>query len=318
MPKFNTIAVVGVGLIGASLAAAFKKSDSNIKILAVDQDQYTIKKAEDLKIIDQGFLEIKDNLKEAELIFVAVPVSKITEVIKEIDSGSSRAQLIVDAGSTKKEVLKKAQELLQKSSKSFIGAHPMAGSHKSGIDWHDPELFAGAPFILTPVLEDNFASGNSDNNTFFAEESEIINNLAADKREALLALKELIEKIGARTYIISAEAHDRCTALVSHLPHILSSALVNMLNLEKDSTDLLKLAGGGFRDMTRIAGSSPELWQDIILSNSRNLIDLIEKYIDELEDLKTYLEENDKQKIYKFLAEAADLKKEQVNQKKNK
>lgn len=310
MPKFNTIAVVGVGLIGASLAAAFKKSDSDLKILAVDQDQYTIKKAEDLKIIDKGFLEIKDNLKEAELIFVAVPVSKITDVIKEIDKGSNSSQLIVDAGSTKKEVLKKAQQLLKNSSRSFIGAHPMAGSHKSGIDWHDAELFAGAPFILTPILENKSKSTEADENTFFNKESEIINNLDENKREELLALKELIENIGARTYIISAEEHDRCTALVSHLPHLLSSALVNMLNLEKDNTNMLKLSGSGFRDMTRIAGSSPELWQDIILSNHENLIELIEKYIRELEELKADLEKNDEQKIFEFLAEAAELKKD--------
>jgi len=310
MPKFNTIAVVGIGLIGASLAAAFKKSDSNLKILAVDQDQYTIKKAEDLKIIDKGFLEIKDNLKEAELIFVAVPVSKITDVIKEIDRGSNNKQLIVDAGSTKKEILKKAEQLLEKSSKTFIGAHPMAGSHKSGIDWHDPDLFVEAPFILTPLIDDKPADNEVNENTFFNKESEIINNLEENKKEELLALKELIESIGARTYIISAEEHDRCTALVSHLPHLLSSALVNMLNLEKDNTNMLKLSGSGFRDMTRIAGSSPELWQDIILSNNNNLIDLIEKYIRELEELKADLEKNDEQKIFDFLAEAAELKKD--------
>lgn len=310
MPKFNTIAVVGIGLIGASLAAAFKKSDSNLKILAVDQDQYTIKKAEDLKIIDKGFLEIKDNLKEAELIFVAVPVSKITDVIKEIDRGSNNKQLIVDAGSTKKEILKKAEQLLEKSKKTFIGAHPMAGSHKSGIDWHDPDLFVEAPFILTPLIDDKPARNEVNENTFFNKESEIINNLEENKKEELLALKELIESIGARTYIISAEEHDRCTALVSHLPHLLSSALVNMLNLEKDNTNMLKLLGSGFRDMTRIAGSSPELWQDIILSNNNNLIDLIEKYIRELEELKADLEKNDEQKIFDFLAEAAELKKD--------
>jgi prephenate dehydrogenase len=310
MPKFNTIAVVGIGLIGASLAAAFKKYDANLKILAVDQDKYTIKKAEDLKIIDKGFLEIKDNLKKADLIFVAVPVSKITDVIKEIDKGSSASQLIVDAGSTKKEVLIKAQQLLKNSSKNFIGAHPMAGSHKSGIDWHDPELFRGAPFILTPVLEDFSDSSDSTKNTFFNKESEIINNLDAKKGEELMTLKELIENIGAKTYIISAEEHDKCTALVSHLPHLLSSALVNLLNLEKDNTNMLKLSGSGFRDMTRIAGSSPELWQDIILSNNKNLIDLIEKYIGELEELKTDLENNDQQKIFKFLAKAAELKKD--------
>lgn len=304
MHKFNTIAVVGVGLIGASLAAAFKKLDCNIQLIGVDRDSSSIRKAEDLKIIDKGFTEIKDNLKEADLIFIAVPVSKIEGVIKEIDQGSSRKQLLVDAGSTKVEVIEAAEKILADSSKTFIGAHPMAGSHNSGIDWHNSELFKGAPFILTPVIS------SADEG---AEAEQILAELSQEKKEQLLELKNLIKAIGAKCYILSAEEHDKCTALLSHLPHLLSSALVNLLAEEDDYKALNRLSGNGFKDMTRIAGSSAELWEDIILSNRKNLVLLIDQYIEELSHLKADLENNQHSKVFAFLDKAAKIKRKLDN-----
>ncbi|TDO95045.1 prephenate dehydrogenase [Halanaerobium saccharolyticum] len=288
MPNFEKIAVVGIGLIGASLAAALKKTGPDLKITAVDRSAESIKKAEKLGIIDQGFTEIKDNLKDQDLIFIAVPVAAVPAVIREIKEGSDSQQLLVDAGSTKKEIMLQAAQILEDSSKIFIGGHPMAGSHKSGIDWHDPELFKEAPFILTPWLDGE--------------------QQGEEKKELLQQLKVLIEKIGARVHIISAAEHDRCTAYLSHLPHLLSSALVNLSQQKDFNSEFFELSGSGYRDMTRIAGSSPELWQDIILSNRENLAELIEKYIAELKELQQDLENNDQEKVYNFLARAAEIK----------
>ncbi|RAK09855.1 prephenate dehydrogenase [Halanaerobium saccharolyticum] len=287
MPNFEKIAVVGVGLIGASLAAALKKAEPDLKITAVDRSTETIQKAEKLGIIDQGFTEIKDNLKDQDLIFIAVPVAAISTVIREIKEGSDSQQLLVDAGSTKKEIMLQAAEILEGSSKIFIGGHPMAGSHKSGIDWHDPDLFRDAPFILTPWLD--------------GEQQE-------QKNELLQQLKVLIGKIGANVHLISAAEHDRCTAYLSHLPHLLSSVLVNLSQKQEFNGEFFELSGSGYQDMTRIAGSSAELWQDIILSNRKNLAELIEKYISELKELQQDIENNDQNKIYDFLARAAEIK----------
>lgn len=302
MPKFEKIAVVGIGLIGASLAAALKKSEPALKITAVDRSAESIQKAEKLGIIDQGFTEIKDNLEDQDLIFIAVPVAAIPAVIREINDGSSTRQLLVDAGSTKKEIMLQAAEILKGSQKIFIGGHPMAGSHKSGIDWHDPQLFEDAPFILCPKLqpenqlsEGELKAGDS------AKNSDL-------ESELLQQLKELIGKIGARVHIISAAEHDRCTAYLSHLPHLLSSALVNLSEQQDFNNQFFQLSGSGYRDMTRIAGSSAELWQDIILSNRKNLAELIEKYILELKELQSDLENNEQDKIYKFLKRAAEIK----------
>jgi prephenate dehydrogenase len=223
-------------------------------------------------------------------------------VIREINEGSSARQLIVDAGSTKKEIMLQAAEILKESQKIFIGGHPMAGSHKSGIDWHDPDLFKDAPFILTPQLqgETQLLNGELKSNAS-TRKSDI-------EKELLQQLKTLIENIGARVHIISAAEHDRCTAYLSHLPHLLSSALVNLSEQQNFKKEFFELSGSGYRDMTRIAGSSAELWQDIILSNRANLADLIADYIVELKELQSNLENNEQDKIYKFLARAAAIK----------
>jgi len=299
MPEFKKIAVVGVGLIGASLAAALKKSDPKLEITAVDRSAETIKKAKKLGIIDRGFSEIADNLKDQDLIFIAVPVAAIPTVIRKIKEGGESQQLLVDAGSTKKEVMIQAAEILKDSQKIFIGGHPMAGSHKSGIDWHNSELFKGAPFILTPWLEEQ--------QEISEQKLEKSSELSL-KLELLRQLEDLIEKIGARVHIISAAEHDHCTAYLSHLPHLLSSALVNLSQQQNFKGEFFELSGSGYRDMTRIAGSSAELWQDIILSNRDNLAELIGNYINELKELKKDLENNDQNKIYKFLAKAAEIK----------
>lgn len=293
MPNFKKIAVVGVGLIGASLAAALKKKQDKIEITAVDRDWKTIEKAQKLEIIDQGFTEIKNNLKEAELIFITVPVAAIPTVIKEIRDGSKNKQLLVDAGSTKKEIMLQAEAILKNSKKIFIGGHPMAGSHKSGLDWHDSKLFERAPFILTPWLKPA------------TKKSEILNSKISKDLEQL---QDLIEKIGAKVHLISAVEHDQCTAYLSHLPHLIASALVNLSQKTKFKKDFFELSGSGYQDMTRIASSSPELWQDIILTNKRNLVDLLEKYIVEMKKLKLDLEHDDQNEIYNFLLKAAEIK----------
>ncbi|ADQ13842.1 prephenate dehydrogenase [Halanaerobium hydrogeniformans] len=304
MPSLKKIAVVGVGLIGASLAAAFKKYLGNVKVLAVDQDAEVIKKAEKLEIIDRGYTEIAANLNEAEVVFIAVPVAKIGTVVKELADDSLKNQLIVDAGSTKKAVMLEAREFLKNTSQRFIGGHPMAGSHKSGIDWHQADLFVDAPFILTPVIENPAGKDLNHNQS----EAEFLSSLSSGEKEDLEILKDIVEKIGAKSYLMSAESHDRRTAFVSHLPHLLSSGLVNLIAQQQNRSNFLELAGSGFADMTRIAGGSAELWQDIILSNRENIVKALTEYQEILEEIKITLESDEQQGLYTFLARAAEIK----------
>lgn len=310
MLKFKKAAVIGIGLIGASLAAALKKAEAELEILAVDQNEASIEKAANLGIIDSGFTEINDNLAEAEIIFIAVPVASIAELLFEIKELSPKKQIIVDTGSTKKEVMTAAGDILQSSEKIFIGGHPMAGSHNSGIDWYNPDLFQQSPFILCPWINEEEKKRSKNQLNFNFKNLKAFNSEVKllEKKAALKATKNLLNKIGAKIYFISAEEHDRCIAYLSHLPHLLSSALVNLSEENFFKKDLFSLAGGGYQDMTRIAGSSAELWRDILMTNSENLSILIEKYIAELKELQTNLKNNRKEEVYNFLTAAAEIK----------
>ncbi|MGM0602141.1 MAG: prephenate dehydrogenase [Bacillota bacterium] len=283
MKEFKEIAVVGVGLIGGSLAAAFRKNSICDKIIGVDIDEENLLKAKKMNIIDEGYIEIGDNLNNSDLIIVAAPVANIIKILGKLNNYEKKEQIIIDTGSTKKEILKKAEKIFSgQKNKTFIGGHPMAGSEKSGVKFADPELFVKAPFILTPPQ-------NMD-------------------RKVTEKITKILEMIGSRVYIIDAEEHDRCAAILSHLPHLASSVLLNTVCSEREKEKLYRLAGSGFQDMTRIAGGSPELWQDIFWTNRDNLGDVLGKYIKNLETIKEKLNSDDKNGIYKILKEAADNK----------
>lgn len=314
MPKFKKAAVVGVGLIGASLAAALKKTAADIEIIGIDKDPKTIEKAENMGLIDQGFTEIADHLAEAEIIFLAVPVALIRELLVEIEAGSSNEQLIVDTGSTKLEIMEKAAAVFSESEKIFIGGHPMAGSHQSGIDWHQPDLFKNSPFILCPWLDE--AEKKRENNELNPN-SKKLKSLEAEmklleKQTALKKLRNLLTEIGSEVHLISAAEHDRCTAYLSHLPHLLASALVNLSSEDEFKKDFFAFVGSGYQDMTRIAASSADLWRDIIMTNKDNLAGLLKKQIAQLKKLQSKLENDQAAEIYNFLKEAAELKNEQL------
>lgn len=283
MREFKEIAIIGVGLIGGSLAAAFRKRAICEKIIGIDVNKEHLIKAEKMNIIDKGYLEIGDNLKNSDLIIIAAPVAKILTILDELKGEGQKKQIIIDVGSTKKEIVKKAEKIFsQKNKKVFIGAHPMAGSEKSGVEFADPDLFQNAPFILTPDSKTD--------------------------RDSVDRVKKVLNKLGSRIYIITAEEHDRCAALLSHLPHLLSAVLLNTVSRDRENEKLNKLAGSGFHDMTRIAGGSPQLWQDIFWTNKDNLKNVLEKYISELEKIKESLNSEDKDGLYYLLKEAADNK----------
>ncbi|WP_245750903.1 prephenate dehydrogenase [Halanaerobium salsuginis] len=312
MLNFKKIAVVGLGLIGASLAAALKEINPTLTIIGIDNKETTLKTALNRGFIDTGYLEISKEVLTAELIFIAVPVASIGSIIAEIEALGSADQLLVDLGSTKVEVMKQAAEILAASSRVFIGGHPMAGSDKSGIKAVNQDLFKNAAFILTPgahlAEEDKSHSEQispiSKNDLSLSAEKLIINQLSQVEKDYLTDLKELIIELGARPYILRAVTHDQWTAYLSHFPHLLSASLVNLV----PEANILELAGSGYQDMTRIAGSSPELWLDIIFSNRINLIELLTAYQKELADLKKLLVDSDQTQILEFLKTAAAKK----------
>ncbi|MBN2092384.1 prephenate dehydrogenase [candidate division KSB1 bacterium] len=262
---FKRICIIGTGLIGGSLALAFKRHRIGEQILGVDQPEIC-KQLKQAEIVDQAFSldEIQEVIPTSDLIILATPINQIFNLLPEIARRVNPNCLVTDVGSTKKEIVSRASGLFQNGA-FFLGGHPMAGSASKGFMAADPFLFENCYYILTPN------SGLPD--------------------MVVTAFSMVIEKIGAKVLLLDAELHDRIAASISHLPQILAVTLVNLAaKRDLENPYYLKMAAGGFRDMTRIASSPFTIWEDICNSNQRNILELIDSFIAELDAVKEYLQ----------------------------
>ncbi|MFX3674712.1 MAG: prephenate dehydrogenase [Paenisporosarcina sp.] len=257
------VLIVGLGLIGGSLALALRKHP-NINIIGFDHDTHTVRKAKKLGIIHDMAFHVKEAAQLADIIIFATPVNATLQFLNEVQDWTLKKQvLLTDTGSTKNSIMEKAKILNQKGI-SFIGGHPMAGSHKSGVEAAKAHLFENAYFMLTPLEN---------------EEEENIKRL-----ESLLSLTK------GKIVRVSAKEHDHMTAVVSHFPHIVAASLVHQLSEENEHFPFTKqLAAGGFRDITRIASSNPIMWRDITIQNRHELIKQMTKWQMEMETVKNLL-----------------------------
>lgn len=266
MDPFNTIAIVGVGLMGGSLAMALKRKTPNIQIFGVDDDPI-LKEAISFDAIDKGFSksELKNCIKQTHLVFLCTPISEILASLPIVSEAIQPGTLVTDVGSTKREIVEAADRYFQKE-KYFLGGHPMAGSEGHGIRWADPLLFENAVYVLTPSQK-------------------IPTRLTQD-------FGNLIEDIGAKVIFLSPDMHDKIAANVSHLPQILAVTLVNLMASHQKNFPLYsKLAAGGFRDMTRIVSSPYEIWKDIFQTNKEEISASIDEFIEALKTTRKKLQE---------------------------
>jgi len=242
---FRRIAVIGTGLIGGSFALAVRKYFPEIQIRGWDRDGAALECAIARGVIHEAFGDIPAAVTDADLVYIALPVSAITKVLAPIAASAPAHALVTDAGSTKVLIARAAKECFKEDSR-FLGGHPMAGKENSGIDHADAELFRGAPYALI-----------------------------ANETTAPAAVKDfarLITAIGAQPVWCDAETHDWSVSVVSHLPQLLAIALAQVVNDETDETGFpLALAGQGLHDSLRLAGSPYSVWRDILVSNSDNV-----------------------------------------------
>ena len=259
----STIALYSVGLLGGSIGAGLKASGYSGRIIGLSS-RSSIEKALSLGCIDEGhpYDALKDIIADVDCLFLCSPIRTIIRTIETLGGMSLPAGLIItDVGSTKSEISAAARRALP-ASVQFIGGHPMAGSEKSGVLASDPFLFQNAIYILTPGK-----------NT----PSPLVDDFAA-------FLERLL---GCRRLILDCEVHDRVVAAVSHVPHLLAVALVNLARkTDNAAPGALKLAAGGFRDMTRIASAPYELWHDILLTNKASIRPLLEEFRNILGDME--------------------------------
>ena len=269
------LVIFGVGLIGGSVALALKKAGGldNISthIVGVGRNEKSLQEALSLGAIDSLCDAAEANIKaacsDADIILIAVPVAQTANILRSIKPHLNAQTIITDAGSTKGDVLVCAREILGGQFSQFVGGHPIAGAEKSGVNAAKAELFLGKNVVLTPSFSPALQTNN----------------------HALTSVTEMWQKCGANVSQMSAEEHDAIFAAVSHLPHLLAFALVDDIASRQNAAELFSFAASGFRDFTRIAGSSPEMWRDIALANKAALLNEITAFESALSQLKQLL-----------------------------
>ncbi len=279
---FKKITIIGVGLIGGSLGLALKEKNSNFKIVGIDK-QKIIEKAITRGAIDEGTVNIKEGIKETDIIIIATPVKTILNILAQINPFLKKGCLITDTGSTKQQIVQNANKVLSKDV-FFIGGHPMAGSEEYGIDSADPHLFHNKTYILTPTHK---------------------NNLRAFEKISLL-----IKMVGSKKLILDPLEHDRIVSAVSHLPQIIAVSLINAIGklaLRENNNNYFKAVGEGFKDMTRIASSSYKMWEDICDTNQENILEMIQEFKNYLEVMEDKLK-NDPNSLKEEFQKASKLR----------
>lgn len=279
----GNVFVIGLGLIGGSLALCIKKEHKEAIISGYDINHEQTRLAKMLGVIDEMVEHIQEGAKEADLIIIAAPVNETEAIIQLISGLPLNSEVIItDTGSTKRKIVARSTSLADRGI-TFIGGHPMAGSHKSGISAAKEILFENAFYLLTP--------------------GELINPAKVE------LLKDWLVGTKAKFLTISPENHDYLTGIVSHFPHIIAASIVRQTERLAETENLIpRLAAGGFRDITRIASSSPEMWKDILLQNREILIELLDQWQDEMDWIKELLEKENSGAILEYFQHAKQFR----------
>jgi len=274
----DRLIVIGVGLIGGSVAAALRRAGSVRRVIGVGRGRANIARALEIGVIDEAVEDIAAAVKGADAVLIAVPVQQNPRVLGALADALTPGTLVTDAGSTKQDFVAAVRRIAPRHLASVVPGHPIAGAERTGVDAASAVLFEGRNVVLTP-LEENQAS-------------------AVDRVEAMW------KACGARVSRMTPERHDRVFSAVSHLPHMLAYTLVHMIATRPDAEALFGFAASGFRDFTRIAGSSAEMWRDIALANRDALLADIDAYQQQLTELARSLRQADGAEIER-LFEAA-------------
>ena len=278
------IAILGIGLIGGSLALGFKER-TDAFVVGYDRSEEDLRYALAIGAIDDWTTSLTQAVSDADIVVIALPVGKIKQTIEELAELPLKPTCIVtDVGSTKSEIMEAGQSSLKKKGIVFIGGHPMAGSHQSGIHAARSLLFENAYYVLTP-----------------------------DPETSLLEVQKLSQLLHKATkaelVLMDARHHDRIVGAISHLPHIIAAGLVNVVgNYNEENEWFHRLAAGGFRDLTRIGASHPIMWRDILLSNRKELLTLMDDWIKKMEEVRFAIAGEKQEQIEEFFIRSRHLR----------
>ncbi|MFA6121180.1 MAG: prephenate dehydrogenase/arogenate dehydrogenase family protein [Sideroxydans sp.] len=281
-PAFQKVVIFGVGLIGGSFSLALRKAGAVTEVVGFGRSAATLNEAKQLGILDRIGDDVACEVGNADIVLVATPVAQMAEILKRIAPHLGANTLVTDGGSTKGDVVVAARANLGNKLSQFIPAHPIAGGEKSGASAALADLYQGKRVVLTPLSENSQAS--------------------------VARIRKAWELCGANVSELTPEQHDTVFAAVSHLPHLLSFALVHDLAKRDNKDQLLSFAASGFRDFTRIAASSPEMWRDICMANRDALMVELQQYAAELYVLHQALESNDAAKLEEIFSLAREVR----------
>lgn len=279
--KFDEIGFIGLGLIGGSIAKKIKELYPDTKIIATAGHPETVKEAyREGLILNQEPLPLSA-FSGCDLIFLCAPVQRNLDYLHQLKDVIKSSCYITDVGSVKGDIHRKVAELGLEE--QFIGGHPMTGSEKTGITNADPALLKDAYYIITPTGQ--------------------------TPAQVTERFRRLVTELGSVPIILDCDTHDRAAAAISHLPHIIAFSLVSLVEELDDENGTMKtIAAGGFKDLTRIASSSPVMWQNICLSNREQLVCLLDSYIKKLREIRSYIDAADGAQILSFLQSAKEYR----------
>jgi prephenate dehydrogenase len=277
---FNRVAIIGLGLIGGSIGLALHKAKAAQQVVGYDLGKGVSDQARKVGAIDEAYSTLADAVRGADLVILATPVGSMRALLQGLATCVMPGTVVTDVASTKAQVISWAEEFLP-SSVSFVGGHPMTGKEQSGVEAADASLFQNSIYCLTPT--------------------------ARTRPAAINKVSSFVEALGARVRFLEPTEHDGQVAGVSHLPFVASIALVKTVAGSPSWSDASLLAANGFRDMSRLAGGSPEMYRDICLTNSDAITRWLDEYITTLRTLRESIASRDKDIVETF-ADAQELR----------
>jgi cyclohexadieny/prephenate dehydrogenase len=286
---FDTVSIIGIGLIGSSIARGIKKHNIANKVVGYAKTLKTREKAMDLGYMDQVFDSANDAIKDANLVILCVPVGANRDIMIEISDNLSEGTILTDVGSVKAEVIKQLKDIIP-DKVSFIPAHPIAGTEFSGPESGFAELFDHKWCVLTPYEK--------------------------SKKQDIEKVKNFWERLGMNVDEMSPEYHDLVLAITSHIPHLIAYNIVGTATNLAEITrkEVTKYAAGGFRDFTRIASSDPIMWRDIFLNNQEAVLEMLDKFSDDLSSLREAIKKKDGKELQKYFTKTRDIRKRILQQ----
>lgn len=282
------LCVIGVGLIGGSIARGLRARGEVRTVVGVDADSANARQALALGVVDEIYADAAEGAAGCDVVVIATPVGTVETLLRKLQPAWSAQTVYTDVGSTKRNVVEAAERVFGAVPANFVPGHPIAGAERSGVDAAQVDLYRNKRVILTPLTQTD--------------------------TEATHRVEALWQALDAKVFRMEPGHHDEVLAATSHLPHVLAFVLTEMLGRKDEQQEIFQYAAGGFRDFTRIASSDPKMWLDICLANGREIVPLIEQYRDALSHAARLIEQQSADELHALFTQARDARQRFLDQ----